>query len=175
MIYHITPYNEGNIGKGLNDHISLLPEDAWICLRDQDTLLFDGSGALIDAIVEQNKDYSLIGCMTNRLGTKDQLAPGMMDEENMTKHKQVFLDLFSLIVSPVSHVLAGVFMLFPKSVWVKVGGFKEQSIHFDQQFTTDVRRKGGKVGLAKGLYVFHLYRWGKSDPRSSISHLKNCK
>ena len=46
MIAHITPFCTGNIGKGINDMISLLPDDAWICLRDQDTLLFDGSGEL---------------------------------------------------------------------------------------------------------------------------------
>ena len=41
MIAHITPFCTGNIGKGINDMISLLPDDAWICLRDQDTLLFE--------------------------------------------------------------------------------------------------------------------------------------
>ena len=93
--------------------ISLLPDDAWICLRDQDTLLFDGSGELIEQIVANNSDYSLIGCKTNRLGTKDQLVPNMYDNDSITDHRQTFLDLFSFVVSPVSHVLAGVFMLFP--------------------------------------------------------------
>lgn len=174
-IHYSTPYQSGNIGRALNEFCAMVPDGDWICLRDQDTLLFDGSGGLIEDIVSENKQYALIGSMTNRLAAPDQLVKGMFDEENITKHKQVFLDLFSFIVSPVSHVLAGVFMLFPKATWEMVGGFTEKSIHFDKIFTTDVRRKGGKVGLATGLYVFHLYRWGKSNPRLSISHLKNCK
>ena len=175
MIYHITPFCTGNIGKGINEMISLLPDDAWICLRDQDTLLFDGSGELIEQIVANNSDYSLIGCKTNRLGTKGQLIPNMYDNDSITAHRQTFLDLFSFVVSPVSHVLAGVFMLFPKSVWEKVGGFKEKSIHFDIEFTNAVRKKGGKVGIAQGLYVLHMYRWGKPDARNYTKHLKNCK
>ena len=66
-------------------------------------------------------------------------------------------------------------MLFPKSVWEKVGGLKEKSVHVDIEFTNAVRKKGGKVGIAQGLYVLHMYRWGKADARNYTKHLKNCK
>ena len=33
MIYYITPYLTGDIGKAINEAIAVLPEDSWVCLR----------------------------------------------------------------------------------------------------------------------------------------------
>ena len=38
MIHHVVPWMTGNIGGGLNAAIERLPDDAWICARDGDTL-----------------------------------------------------------------------------------------------------------------------------------------
>lgn len=177
MVYYITPYCEGDIGKGLNEHISLLPDDVWICVRDQDTLLFDGAGRIIDSIVNTT-DCDLIGAMTNRVREKKQLYNGRISNEaDINVHVKIAKELFSLhylVVEPAGFDLAGIFLLFKKSLWTDIGGFATKSIKFDRQFTREARRKGAKIGIAKGLYVFHLYRWGSSTPCDSINHLKSC-
>lgn len=177
MIYYITPYLKDNIGKGLNDHIALLPDDAWICIRDQDTLMFEDGAQLIEQIINET-DFSLIGCITNRLRDNRQLHEKKFSyEESITEHQKIAHQRFCSfrsIVTPVKFDLAGVFMLFPKEIWSKVGGFAEKSILFDRDFTNKVKRIG-KVGIAQGLYIFHLYRWGQKDPVNYIKHLKTCK
>ena len=65
-------------------------------------------------------------------------------------------------------------LMFPKSIWTKVGGFEEGGIvdknyHFhDYNFSMKVKKAGGKIGIAKGIYVFHLYRY---EFRSCNRHL----
>jgi GT2 family glycosyltransferase len=68
-------------------------------------------------------------------------------------------------------VIAGSCMLFHKSLWTKVGGFDKSKIFFDKYFSYAVAEKGGRCLIAKGIYVFHLYRWGAIDPVSSVNHL----
>ena len=177
MVYYITPYYEGDIGKGLNEHIDLLPDNAWVCVRDQDTLLFEGAGRIIDTIADST-DYDLIGAMTNRLRDKNQLYGGRLSNEpDINEHIRIAGELFSIhdfVVAPANFDLAGVFLLFRKSLWRDVGGFATKSIKFDKQFTQDARRKGARIGIAKGLYVFHLYRWGRSSPCNHVAHLQSC-
>ena len=62
-------------------------------------------------------------------------------------------------------------MVFHKSLWEKVGGFREDQTFFDKYFSYDVYDKGGVCMIAKGLYIFHLYRWGSLNPVSEVKHL----
>ena len=177
MVYHITPFYKNDIGCGLNRHIELLPDDSWICVRDQDTLLFEDAGMLIENIAA-NTDYSLIGSVTNRLRDTRQLYRQTFSyDDSITTHQKIAKHLYNehgQQVTPVTFDIGGFFMLFPKSIWNAVGGFAEKSILFDRNFTKKVK-KIGKVGIAQGLYTFHLYRWGKADPINSTNHLRLCK
>jgi hypothetical protein len=175
-IHYITPFaTDKNIGKEYNARIEELPDDCWICLRDGDTLFLTPNwGAQIEAIVERNKDsFQVISCVTNRLRGKHQLYNNTFSENgdishhvNIANHLQE--NYFDEVQSTTS--IAGLCMIFNKDTW-KQCNFKEHSIHFDSQFCLDVKNKGGKIGIAKGLYLFHLYRWGQQDPKSYIKHL----
>ncbi len=177
IIHYITPFCTGNIGKGINDTIQCFNEDDWICLRDQDTLLFQGSGELIEDIVNTHSDYALIGCYMNRLRATDQLWDKVFSNNtDLLAHLEratISREMHSTLVKEVDFDLAGAFMLFPRSTWSKVGGFQEKSLIFDRVFTRKARTFG-KVGIAEGLYIFHTYRMGSSDPLNDISHLKSC-
>lgn len=61
-------------------------------------------------------------------------------------------------------------MLFPKRVWNQVK-FKENINYFDDEFSKEVIKKGGKLGLMKGLYVYHLYRIWSEKPIGDRGHL----
>jgi GT2 family glycosyltransferase len=66
---------------------------------------------------------------------------------------------------------AGVCIIIQRSLLYQINGFNERSIVFDRQVSRKVRNAGKRVYLALGLYVFHLYRWGKEDPENSWEHL----
>jgi len=177
VIFHSTPWQTGNIGGGLNAFVDLLPDDAWVCLRDGDTLWLSPSwGEQVEQVVAAHGDaFSVIGAMTNRLRSPLQLHGGLFsDEADIGRHRDIALQRWEEhgpLVQPLrAGVLAGMCLIFPKRVW-RAHPFVERSLLFDQRFCGDVRAAGGQLGVALGLYLFHLYRWGRRNPYSSVGHL----
>lgn len=165
--------SDKNLGKSLNDVISCLPDDYWICSRDVDTLVMDTSmfTKQCEEIADKN-EFSLVSCMTNRLSIPHQLINGKSQPEHCVDLNEEINRCRSLARQYGSHVnetdreVAGVMMLFPKRVWKEVGGFREGGILFGSQLVDNVfymaiRRKGFRIGIAPGIYLLHLYRWGK--------------
>ena len=178
-IHYSTPFStEKNIGKAYNEFCELVPDGDWICLRDGDSLLMRPNwGQQIEDIIKNNGDkFKLIGCMTNRLRADHQLYRSRFsNDENITNHLNIADDLYDMhydTVEATSYV-AGLCLIFSKETWKQVK-FRENSILFDKEFNTDIRARfgGNPIGIAKGLYLFHLYRWGSKDPYNDTSHLK---
>lgn len=181
-IRYITPFSTKhnnskwpNIGGEYNKCIAELPDDCWIVLRDGDTMFLTPDwGNQIKNIIENNKDYDLISCMTNRVGLKTHIYSDFLfqckDISYHVCHAQTRNIVSGSDVIPAD-IAPGYLMLFHKSLWQKVGGFKENSITFDKIFSNKVLKSGGKIGIATGLYLFHLYRWGQKNPEKSIKHL----
>lgn len=161
MINFIQPYSfDGNIGKAYNDAIE--PLDGWICITDQDTLKFYGFAQRVKQITEAADTNMLIGCMVNRL-RKDNtnVLSDFYYERDISTHLLVFEGIWAkngVKLERSKEVVAGVFMLFHKSLWEKVK-FKENEINFDNHFSVDCRKAGFVTMVAKGLYIFHLYKW----------------
>lgn len=179
-IRYITPFSTEsrfgypNIGGEYNQVISELPDDCWVVLRDGDTMFLTSDwGHQIKHIIEANKDYDLITCRTNRLGVSEQVDDRMFHIEDIGWHKIVAAEEWEIEGSAIKPAIlaAGLCMIFKKELWQKVGGFPEYDITFDRIFSRRVLKSGGKIGIAKGLYLFHLYRWGEKNPQSSIKHL----
>lgn len=183
-VWYSNPYDPGkNIGDALNDFCDNVPnDDDWIVLQDGDIMYLtpDWGKQIYDALARHGTDYDLIGCMTNRLGGTHQLVPGMYDERDIMKHYEVAIKLAAdnyAVIEPINQGVAGMFMCFRKSTWKKhrfsVGTYGEAK--FDTEFSRAVLANRGRIGLMKGLYVFHLYRmWaGRNDiAKHSIDHLK---
>ena len=172
MINYIQPYSpELNIGGSYNEACARCED--WICITDQDTLKFEGFADRVQEIVERADKDMIITCRTNRLAKSNKnLVPGMYEEGDINKHREVYHSLWEehgAELEPTDQPIAGVFMLFHKSVWEQVK-FREYSIQFDMQFTQDCKKAGFKPMVATGLYIFHLYRWGKNV--MDISHLR---
>lgn len=179
-IFYLTPFaTDLNIGREYNEQIEALPDDCYCVIRDGDTLFMrsDWGNQIEDIIRKHGDKYKLIGCMTNRLRANHQLFRGQFSNDGDISHHvdiaNTLYDHFYDQVEPTTYV-AGLCMIFHKSTWQQVK-FRENSNLFDKEFNTDIRMKfGGRtpIGLAKGLYVFHLYRWGSKDPYNDINHLK---
>jgi len=174
-IRYITPFAlDKNIGKAYNEAISELPDDCFVVLRDGDTMFLTPEwGKQIECIIGMNPDFDVIGCMTNRLSVPEQLINGKMNDLDIADQIKLSYNTWINNKTDVkeSSVVAGMLMIFHKSIWAK-HKFRENSIIFDRQFSNDVIRSGGKIGVAKGLYIFHLYRFGQENPQSYTKHLK---
>jgi len=179
-IHYSTPFStEKNIGKAYNEFCELVPDGDWIVLMDGDVLrLRPDWGHQIEEIIRRNKDnFKLISCVTNRLRADHQLYNNRFPEiADIDYHVKVANKLAAQRYADVeaTSYVAGLCLIFNKDTWKAVGGFRENSILFDKEFNTDIRAKfgGNPIGIAKGLYVFHLYRWGSKDPYNDTQHLK---
>lgn len=181
MIFHITPYLSGDIGKGINDTIRELPEDSWICLRDIDTMfLLPEQPAWLETLVRSNPEFDVIGASCNRLGSTYQLFDRVVSEDSdIRRHieiAKIAKNLFGMELEevPSGVPLAGFFLLFRKSLWNEIP-FEERSIQFDLIFSNTLHAQGKRLGLLRGLYLFHTYRFGAEDPRRAVSHLLHCQ
>ena len=140
MIHYITPgRSDLNYGKSINDHIKHLPNDAWIVLRDIDTMPAYHEKFFWFCEQYSKTQYGLIGCMTNRLGLKHHLHNGQMSLNTDWKlHRSIGKDRFRVYGNKIqkcnfemremADTIGGVFMMFPKKTWLKVGGFEEGGV-----------------------------------------------
>lgn len=181
MIFHITPYLTGDIGKGINDTIRELPEDSWICLRDIDTMfLLPEQPMWLESLVRSNPSYDVIGASCNRLGSTYQLFNDEVSEDpDIRNHIEIAKYAHAnwgnnIEEVPLGVPLAGFFLLFRKSLWNEIP-FEERSIQFDLIFSNTLHEQGKRLGLLRGIYLFHTYRFGADNPRRAISHLIHCQ
>lgn len=172
-IHYINPFSQDlNIGLEYNARIAEL-SDGWIVLRDQDTLLFPNSGNYIPAIIEANPEFELFTCLTNRIGVHLHCVTGMFNEDSILAHQDKAAELWDRFGTGIMEtgIAPGLCMIFPKSLWQRIGGFPEHSITFDREFSNDAKRSGARIGLAKWLYIFHLYRYPHKNPKIHTQHL----
>jgi hypothetical protein len=72
-IYYLIPYNtDKNIGIYYNEAMELLPNDNdWMVFVDGDTIFTTADyGSLIKDVIQDNPDYDMFTCYTNRVGCK---------------------------------------------------------------------------------------------------------
>lgn len=183
MIIYSNPYNsQKNIGKAYNDFIRSLnvSGDTWIVLQDGDMMFLTPNwGAIIEhASYTTGKEYALLGCYTNRVGLLDHLVDGKFsDNMDIEYHRQLAWQRekeYYTDIQPIKGPVAGYFMMFQLNTWFEVGGFEENTLQTDINFSKKITATGGQLGLLKGLYVFHAYRLhrqGRYMAQADHSHL----
>jgi GT2 family glycosyltransferase len=181
MIFDITPFrSDKNIGKAYNERIKHLPKGSWIIIRDADCMyLTPDYGNIIERIImDYGADYDVIGALTNRLGVEELCYKGKFSDNmdiryhigiaNMLKSEQGIKEV---------DLVAGFFMMFTKETWESVGGFSENILdapYSDKRFCKKIKDNGGKIGIARNLYLFHAYRpWetNRENAQRSTKHL----
>lgn len=179
-IFYIQTYDyDVNIGRGYNEHIASLPNDCWICINDSDSLYLNPKFGhqLNDIINKHGEEYALLGCITNRLGGIHQLhAKKFSNDFDVRNHYKIAEERFKQYYDEVEETtgVAGLMMLFKKSTWIDAGGFKLNDIACDTAFNKAIKeRQLGKIGLMKGVYLFHSYRIWQSDHLSAWHDVKH--
>jgi hypothetical protein len=177
-VFYGTPWRTGDIGGGINEFVDALPSDSWVCIRDGDTLFLTPNwGYQVEQVIARyGRQFAVIGAMCNRLKSPFQLHEGRFsDEADIGKHRDIALERWQRYGAHVREVpgpLAGMCMIFNKRTWQQTP-FVGRSIYFDKVFCGDVKRAGGRLGVAQGIYLFHLYRWGTANPFDSVEHLNH--
>lgn len=178
--HYIQPYSvEKNFGLAINEAVKAInyaPDD-FICLTDHDTLwLLPDSKAQVEQIL-QATPYDVLGCMTNRIRSKEQLVGGYFNPDDRIKEHIRIAELCQGagrdIVVDAKGVMAAFMLCFRTSAWEKVGGFAEGAINFDTLFCGAVRAAGLRIGLMRGVYILHLYRINSKIPLQDVAHLIN--
>jgi len=178
MIHYIQPYaTDKNIGRAYNGAIALMPDDCWVGIVDHDAMfLRPDSKAQIEHIIQDQGDkWGVLGVTTNRLAGAHQLYNNTFNESgDIRVHLEIadkcHNDHYGKVVETKINI-AGVCMLFKKEMWLKVRGFKENSIRLDSEFTDSVMESGGRLGIMQGVYMFHLYRMRSNNPVWDVGHL----
>jgi len=182
MIHYRTIWDTGkNFGGMINREMEAIPHpDDWVVWRDGDTMfLHEQWGLQIESIIDVNLSYAIIGGMLTRCNVKDQLHGGAMsDNFDVKVHHIIAHELWNLhttTVKPTSRPIAAACMMFQKKTW-QANKFEENTMHFDAIFTHKVMANGGRVGVAQGLYLAHLYRpWVAEHPERHYGHLEQPK
>jgi hypothetical protein len=180
-IFYFTPADPNKkIGKVYNAHCESVPNNEdWICIRDGDTMFLTSNWSeIITEAVKRYPDTSLFGCYTNRIGLDYQLTEhGFSENPDIKHHAKIARERWEKYGSEcveINKPVAGMFMLFKRSVWTRVP-FKDELVinnkFFDWDFGERVIKLGGTVRLIKGLYLMHYYRFDKG--RQDKSHLIN--
>jgi len=171
FIPYCLPQEEKNIGKAYNRYMNLIGNNDWACFIDHDAMFTtpDWYNQLYD-IIEKNPDYSCFTVVTNRVGNPGQRFAGIDQNNHDIKYhreigeiaQQQFYSTVKDITS--EHLLSGVVILIKKSAWKDADGFGEQGfLGIDNYFHAALKKVGKKVGLMKGIYVYHYYRADGKD------------
>lgn len=177
-VYYNVPWSSNkNIGAAYNDFAALVPDDAWICFMDADTIpTTTFYGKIIEDIISDNPKVKAFTCVTNRIGCPWQLAEGAdWSNDDMRYHRdfgQAQYDKYGTRVfdmTNMSHPMSGLFMCIHKSVWKKIKGASEKGmLGIDQDIHKRIKAAGEHVFIAKGLYMYHWYRGGDKKDKSHL-------
>ena len=174
MIFEITPFApDKHYGRVLNNHIIGFPDDAWIIIRDQDTLYLQNSYHIIEQAIVDHGDAALMTCMTNRVcDPKFIHSEHAFSLTDMVEHIDIARSQEKIGgYQEIDGIVPGYFWLFPKTTWID-NPFDDLPIMaegatFDIRWTQKIM---GKKILITSLYLFHLYRMGTH--RWDTDHLR---
>lgn len=179
-VWYSNPYStEKNIGKAYNEFCDIVPnENDWIVLQDGDICFLTPKWGqqIKETIKLYGEEFDLITCLTNRLARNIQRYKGEFSENHDMKHHALIAkeleDNHWCEIEDItkSKKVAGLLMIFKKSLWNKVK-FNENDPAFDDTFSKELIKRGCKFGLMKGLYVQHAYRILSENPIGDRSHL----
>jgi hypothetical protein len=171
-VYYVLPWDSNkNIGKYLNELMSKLDDDEWVCILDSDAMhTTTYFGKRIEEVIDKNPEYSLFTCYTNRVDCPWQIAPNSdWNSDDISYHRNIGEELWQNNGTKVNDVtnntlLSGVMIMMTKKTWNLIGKFEENMlIGIDNNIHKKIKDSGLKVGLMTGIYLYHWYRGGDKN------------
>ncbi len=174
---HLVPYSQaGNLADAYNDAIAAVNGTIeWILITDADVMLLTPRyGHLIAQAIEKNPGAGLITCVTNRIGAvcqrAEEVPPKTADLLQLRAAAVLRWEKHRDTVTQISPPCSGFFMLFRRTVWAAVGGFKGRGLlGVDWRFSRDVASAGLPILRMDGLLAVHFYRLNGGNTPSSAA------
>jgi len=175
-IHFIVPWStEKNIGRAYNESMEIVSENDWVCFIDGDAInTTTYFGLNIEKVINENSNYSLFTCYTNRVIRKYQIPECDWKNNNIEYHRQIGHNLWDkngTLVMDITNLkpLSGVMILISKKTWKSIGKFTEnRMLGIDNDIHKKVRQNGLRVGLMKGIYLYHWYRNGNINNKEHL-------
>lgn len=182
-VFKIQPFalDKNKYGDEVNRHCEAVPNDSdFILLLDYDAMILTPKTyQVIENAIAKYPETQIFGAMTNRVGlTFQRLNPLEMDDNDSIRHHiklaQEQADKYPDGESKSVNQVAGFFMLFRKSYWMK-NKFQDRVTNergntFDYTFSRPAGKIDGGIKIIKGAYLLHVYRINKNW--LDKSHLK---
>jgi GT2 family glycosyltransferase len=168
MIYTFIPYipknEEQHLGVIYNRYMELIGDDDWACIIDHDAMFTVKDWYIqLEDIIEKNPQFGLFTCYTNRIGSPYQVIKDLEKTHDIIYHRKIGKEIQSLYYDEVDLLkqpLSGVIILISKKTWKTVGGFdvKRKIFGVDNDIHKRCKENNIKVGIMKGVFVYHWYR-----------------
>ena len=170
MIYVNIPYcpkeHGKNLGYAYNKFMERLEDDDWACFLDHDAMFTTENWYhQLESIIKKHPAFGLFAAKTNRIGgDAPQKAKVDRDNHDIKYHRRIGQEIQNChydsiaLLNEKSRLISGVVILIKKSTWKKVGGFKDGFFGIDNDIHSRCLAHGYKVGVMKGVYVYHWYR-----------------
>jgi len=172
MIYTFIPTfpKEKDLGWAYNHFMGLIPnDDDWGCLVDHDTIFTTKNWMYqMEDIIKKHPEYDCFVATANRIGCDYQQVADLRNNHDVQEHiklgHKIQKEHYSDVINVTGRIaFSGFLMLVKKGAWNKVkfreGGEKMAGI--DNHFHRDLRNRGFRIGLMKGVYLYHLYMTDK--------------
>ena len=183
LVTAIAYHPEKKLAVAYNQIMERMYPDDWVCFLDHDAMFTTyGWYNQIQEIIEGHPNGGLFAAMTNRIGVRIQVPDAERSKQVLEEyggpvftiptnphdipfHRKFGSDLakkrYAAVTDITNRMSNGVVMVTSKKMWEKVGGFNEEREGLggcDTDYHRDVKKKGGKVYLMQGVYVYHWYR-----------------
>ena len=175
---HFIPWaTDKNLSGYYNDKIMSLPNDYdWALFTDRDTYFpHPFYGKHIEAVLRNHGDkYKLFTAMTNRVGTSYQCVHGMWTADKGLDHEDRAKSLWLAQGTNVEDItdkspISGMLILVQKRL-LSDGELLKDGLLLgaDNLFHYIAQEYGFKVGLMKGIYIYHYYRNGIRENKKHL-------
>lgn len=167
-VHHLVPFSlSKDLGSAYNQAMSMIPDGDCAMLTDYDVMLLTPDARTHIQAYAEKFPGAVLTCYTNRIHPlSKQLYYGEVNNDpdiltHMNYAESLKEHLYN--VTEVTGSVSGFLMVIPKDIWERVK-FPEtgKCIAVDTEFFRRIREKGIKVLRMDGIYVFHIYRLGKS-------------
>lgn len=162
------PYDrDAKLERSYNECMASLPDDdCWGCFIDHDAMFTTTDWFLqLQDIIKANPQFDCFTAVTNRAWNKEQLIADY-DNHDIRYHRYIGRKRQHQFRKQVNDItlstpISGVVILLKKSAW-KHCNFRKwperKLVGVDWMLHNDLKAKGYKLGLMKGIYVYHWYR-----------------
>lgn len=178
MIKHLVAWaSDGNLSGFYNRELLSLPSDQdWCLFQDRDVYwphphFFKH---IEEVITKHGSKFDLLTCMTNRVGTQYQVNARMSKIESALEHYNCAVSMWRANGARLEDItnrppISGMVILAKKALITEGRQLKDGLLlGADNELHYIAKESGKRVGLMKGVYVWHYYR---NNQRNDVSHL----